>query len=83
VHNAQATSWAQAGLDVSANGFANFLTHYTLSPHTELTLSWLAEVDTTISSANRGFAETHPRATMWLAGLAFAGAARRRYRASA
>ena len=64
VYNAEATSWAQAGLDVSANGFANFGTYYTLSPHTELTLSWLAEVDTTISSANRGVAETHLRATI-------------------
>jgi len=64
VHNDEAMSWAQAGLDVSANGFADFLTYYTLSPHTELILSWLAEVDTTISSANRGVAETHLRATI-------------------
>jgi hypothetical protein len=64
VQNSEATSWAQAGLDVSANGFANFGTYYSLTPHTRLVFHWLAGVASTIGAANRGIGETHVRATI-------------------
>lgn len=64
VQNGEASSWAQAGLDVSANGFANFGTYYSLTPHTRLVFHWLAGVASTIGAANRGMGETHVRATI-------------------
>lgn len=60
----EATTWAEAGLGVSANGYGNFGTYYTLSPHTQLTFTWLGEVETDTGPANRGIADVYIRATL-------------------
>ncbi len=60
----EATNWAEAGLDVSANGYGNFGAYYTLSPHTQLTFTWLGEVETSVGPANRGIADVILHATI-------------------
>lgn len=63
-----AGTFAHAGEGVAANGWANLGGSFSLSPHTELVLQWVASVDASDSASNRA------RADLTLRGVIFENA---------